>query len=220
MKATMNRIVIPNCRRERKLVSLGCILFKNPQLLQYVSSQLTLKAFAKAWSSNRLEPQQIRAVTVNPSGERKENSSRLHRLHRVHENCAKTGAERHSTLRDTMLSFSSQGLLNVIYPLWIGVLELAVIARHKLWVDTLNIAINVYQKGPDVLQCTLFEQLYHSIVAIFTYPVAGWGFQSTRYPAVWNSHLIFPTFLIEFFWENKTFASKRRAIPKIALALK
>ena len=41
-----------------------------------------------------------------------------------------------------------------------------------------------------------------------TYPVTGYGFQNTRYPAVRNSHLIFPKLLIEFFEEHKAFVYK------------
>ena len=39
----------------------------------------------------------------------------------------------------------------------------------------------------------------------------GYGFQNTRYRAVWNSHLIFPKCLIDCFKEHKTFVYKRQA---------
>ena len=59
-----------------------------------------------------------------------------------------------------------------------------------------------------------------NMIAVSRYPSAGHGFQNTRYLAVWNSYLILPKFLIDFFKDHKAFVYKPQAIPKIALALK
>ena len=74
------------------------------------------------------------------------------------------------------------------------------------------------------LRCVLWFPHYvirfcHRL-CLLVYSAAGYGFQNTRYPAVWNSPIIFPIFLIDFFKEDKTFVCKPQTIPKIALALK